>query len=152
MLCVSFAVEDKTMDPSTWISAVTALGGLVKAWIDARKSGIDLEKAKVAIAERSQQSESLAPKISKGAKPAAGSSLVIDQELLGQLIVDINACKKRFAAAFNDPRYTPADIDREEERARLSVCTHIARIRQFNAGKLPSMELENLSQSFRCGG
>ena len=140
------------MDPSTWIATVTALGGLVKAWIDARKSGIDLQKAKLEIAKQTNQSEPVTPTTPKKAEVAPGSSLVIDQELLGQLVIDITASKKRFAAAFNDPRYTPADIDREEERARLSVCSHIKRIRQFNAGALPTMELENLSVSFRCGG
>lgn len=40
------------MDPTPWIVGVTALGNLVKAWIDARKSGIDLQKAKLDIASK----------------------------------------------------------------------------------------------------
>lgn len=78
--------------------------------------------------------------------------MVIDQELLGKLFADIVAAKSRFAAVFTDPRYTPADIDREEERARLCVCAHLKRIREFNAGILPNIEMESLSVSFRCGG
>ena len=139
------------MDPSAWIATVTALGGLVKAWIDARKSGIDLQVAKLEIAKQARVSEQASPTSSKAAILVEGS-LVIDEELLSQLVADIVAANKRFASVLNDPRYTPADIDREQESARLSACSHIERIRNFNAGVLPTKELENFCLSFRCSG
>ncbi len=140
------------MDPATWIAAVTALGGLVKAWIDAKKSGVDLEKAKLEIGNKVSLQAQQEPIEPQEFDPARRSRIVIDQELLARLVEDILAAKRRFAATFNDPRYTPADVDREEDRARLCVCAHLKRIREFNAGTLPNVELESLGISFRCGG
>ncbi len=143
---------EKLAASESWFESVAALGALVQAWKDAQESGIDLQKAKLDIAN-SVASRPQQPAAARSTTEAARSTgMVIDQELLGKLVADINAAKSRFAAVFTDPRYTPADIDREEERARLSVCAHLKRIRDFNAGALPSTEMESLSVSFRCEG
>jgi hypothetical protein len=130
------------MDVATWIGSVTALSEMIKVWLETKKTSIELDKARLEIAKIVE-----APKENNSDQNLI---TIIDPELLSELIRDIQAAMDRFAKSFNDPRYTPADIDREEERARLVVCNHLNRIRKFNGDVLPNENLIQLSKSFRC--
>jgi hypothetical protein len=137
------------IDITPWIGSVTALAGMAKAWIELRRAGTDLAKSREAMNTRTAPAGS-----DRNTSQSNGDGLavkvVIDAKLLAALLADVRAAADRFSAAINDPRYTPADIDREEQRAELTVRTHINRIREFNAGQLPSEELRQLALSFRC--
>ncbi len=133
------------MMTSTWIAGTTALASMVKAWKDARVEGLDLIEAKL--------------RVHHGARPAAGkphavkeratANLAIHPTLLAALVGEMNSAVVRFSAVFNDPRYTPADIDREQERAKDTVCTHIRKIMECNGGVLPNEILRKLSRWFQ---
>jgi hypothetical protein len=134
------------MEILAWIGGITALANMVKAWMDARKAGLDLTQAKQKVQEQAKP----AAKKTRPKKAQAAVNLVIQPTLLEELVRDINSAAERFSSVFNDPRYTPADIDREQERAKLTVCTHIKRIREFNDGVLPNDELGKIARSFQC--
>jgi len=135
------------MDPTQWLAALTSLGAMATAWLEARTAHLEFETAKKEV-------------IVAGASAAAGapseerefaSELVISQDLLSALIADVEKAQTRFASVFVDVRYTPAQVDQEEQIARATICRHLQRIRDFNAGKLPGKRLEKLWDSFRCG-
>ena len=134
------------MDVTTWVAGITSLAGMAKAWVDLKKSGTDLAKVRLEITKLEAQ-----PQRAPDQSEIEGlRKTVIDQELLSTLVEDILSAKRRFYGCINDDRYTPADVDKEEARARRCVCTHLTKVRQFNAGALPSTELESLEVSFRC--
>lgn len=141
------SVEVQQIDVSTWVAGVTSLAGVAKAWIDLKTSATDLQTAKLDLAKLTS-----AP-AKAGATSAASTAIermIIDEEILRAFVDDILSAKRRFVGCINDERYTPADIDREQERARRCVCTHLTKIKEFNAGSLPTPELETLASSFRC--
>jgi hypothetical protein len=88
-------------------------------------------------------------RIAETANPQ-GVHVVIDAKLLQALLSDVRNAADRFASAINDPRNTPADVDREQQRAELTIRTHIARTKEFSSSSLPREELEQLAVSFRC--
>lgn len=137
------------MDPVTWISGITALASMVKAWSEARKAGLDLEAARERV--RSIRGKGLQGSYELGTSESnLAKRLIIKESLLKTLVKDIEGAGQRFEKSINDPRYTPADIDREHKVARLSICTHLNRIRDFNAGQLPQGDLKQMWTSWNC--
>ena len=137
------------IDITPWIGSVTALAGMSKAWLEVRKAGVELTKAREIVVKRVTTEASAASRTVDSSTPQP-VVVVIGAQLLESLVSDVRAAAERFAKAINDPRYTPADLDREQERAELTVRAHIKRIKEFNAGALPNEELRQLALSFRC--
>ena len=125
------------MDFLVWINSVTATIKLIEAWKKTRQSGIELEEALSEVDE-----EIISPEVV--------SDIVISQGLLEAFIQDINEAEKRFTTCINDPRYTPAQIDQEQEIATKKICIHLGKISNFNGGILPSQWLIQVSNSFQC--
>jgi len=125
------------MDVLDWIKGVTAVAQMVKAIIDARKSGGDLNSSIDQIQEENETLDT--------------HNLVIGDDLLKAFVKDISKSNQRLVNALNDPRYTPAQLDQEEEIAKKSICVHISKIEQFNGGVLPSDNLKRIKASF-CSG
>jgi len=155
-------MEVDPMNMTDWASSITAVAGLTKAWLDVRKSGLDLTKARQEMskalpvepvksqdAARQETSDALPVKPVNSQEPIRGE-LVIDEKMLAAFVQEIDGARTRFIGSINDPRYSPADIDREEQRARLVVCAHLKRIREYNAGSFPTPELANVAKSYRC--
>lgn len=128
------------MEIITWISGITAAAKLVEAWNKARKSGDEFKK--VLEETNSKQESSVAEE---------KIDLVISDDLLQAFVKDINSASKRFSDCINDPRYTPAQIDQEQDIAKKSICTHLGKITELNQGILPNAELIRISKSFQCG-
>ena len=131
----------------SWILGITALANMVKAWQDARRSGCELEKAREQASDVSKEGDYTVG----AAEQKVAADLVIDEGLLTALVEDINTAGDRFRNCINDKRYTPAQIDQEEETARAKICTHLGKVREFNDGKLPAAGLETMWTSWRCG-
>lgn len=140
------------LEPTAWIGAVTSLAGLVKSWLEARKSGVDLEKARTELSKAKSGTSlgTLSVPLVPSAEREEVRGMVISDSLLRSLIQDIEKAQARFVACFDDPRYSPADIDKEQEIAKRSVCAHLRRIQEFNAGTLPTQALRDVCVSFRC--
>jgi hypothetical protein len=134
------------MDAVTWITLVTQLAGMSKAWLEARKAGLEFDAAKKKV--RSARTKPRR-KISASESDFA-EGLVIRKSTLKVLIKDIEQAERRYEACFDDPRYTPADIDSETRRAKLTICTHLQRIRDFNEGRLPAGDLERSWKMWDC--
>ena len=131
------------MDAVAWISSVTSFAALAKAWLEARKAGLELAEARA----KANEAGNRAPEVTSDLDV---SNLVISQDLLDAYAQDIRSAESRFSAAINDPRYTPAQLSQEEEIARISICTHLGKISDFNGGALPAPELVRLFSSWRC--
>jgi hypothetical protein len=132
------------VDVAIWFGAVTALAQMVKAYHEARVAGLKREEA----VQQSQEARRL-DKLT-ATQSLNSMQLVISPSLLDVFIQDIKAAEDRFTNVINDPQYTPAQVDQEEARARLTICTHLERITQFNGGQLPLSQLETVSKSFGC--
>jgi len=50
----------------------------------------------------------------------------------------------------NDPRYTPAEREKEEAVAQKSICVHLGKIKQYNAGAMPVSDLDRIWKSYDC--
>ena len=131
------------MDITTWITTVTAVANMLKAWMDARKSGLDFDQAK---------SKALSAQTAgdfSDDSPDLGQ-MTISDSLLEAYIEDISNAEKRMVASINDPRFTPAEKEKEETVAQKSICVHLGKIKQYNAGSLPSAALERIWNSYGC--
>ena len=93
---------------TAWLSGITALANMVKAWMDTRKAGIELKQARQKV-EQPKRRRKQARVVNK---------LVIDPIVFEALVGDINAAIQRFSSVFNNPLSTPAEVDREEEIGR----------------------------------
>ena len=126
------------MDVLAWIGGVTSLANMIKAWLEARKAGLDVDEARARVVDAVNAGEYEVG----GTEEELASGLVIDESLLEAFIEDIGKAQERFSAAINDIRYTPAQLDQEQERARVSICTHLQKIREFNDDALPTGSLD----------
>jgi hypothetical protein len=137
------------VDISPWIGSVTALAGMAKSWLEVRKATVDLAKARETLESRVEPAPT-STSVTGRPPDEQAIEVVIDPNMLDAFLLDVRNAANRFTNAINDPRYSPADIEREQERAQLTVRTHIARIKEFNAGILPTDELRKIAASFRC--
>lgn len=135
------------MDILSWIQSVTALANMLKAWLEARKAGLDLTKARASATQAATQGVEFT--VGPTEKQFA-LDLIIDPTLLAAYEKDIRQAQDRFVGAINDLRYTPAQLDQEQEIARATICTHLRRLKEFNNGQLPSGSLERIWLSWRC--
>ena len=135
------------MDVLTWINGITAFANLLKAWLDARKSGLDLHKAREAATKAS--AENVEFSVGRTEKELA-SQLVIDETLLAAYEKDIRQAQDRFIRVINNPRSTPAQLDQEKEIARVSICKHLRAVRELNSDQLGSAALERIWESWKC--
>lgn len=131
----------------TWITGITAVANMVKAWHDSRRSGVELEIARKQVTDASEEGDYIVGE----AEQKVAADLVIDEGLLVAFVEDIQAAGDRFRNCINDKRYTPAQIDQEAETARTTICTHLQKVRDFNDGQLPAAGLERMWKSWRCG-
>lgn len=129
------------------VGSITALANMVKAWQETRKARIELNKAtRQDIVDAANDGEF---SISK-AELESVQQLVISKTLLDSLVIDIQKAEDRFAKAISDVTYTPAMIDQEEQIARVTICRHLERIKQYNKEILPDGDLVRVWQSYRC--
>lgn len=59
------------------------------------------------------------------------------REELEANVRDIDNARVRFVEAISDETKTSKEIDEEQEVAKRSICVHLQRIRELNAGELP---------------
>ena len=135
-----------SVDPIIWITGVTALANMVSAVADALRSNVELDSVRQAANDSLKKG-----RFSIGESDIKSmEEMVISEELLQAFIEDIENAQRRFTKAINDPRYSPAEIDREEQRAQLTICEHLRRVKTYNYGRLPGSELNHVAESFRC--
>ena len=78
---------------------------------------------------------------------------VIDVNILNAIYDKVDNAKLRFVKALNDPRYTPADLDKEETIAGREICEALEMIKRHNRNQLPDIKaLNEVWLSFRCDG
>ena len=130
------------MDIVPWISAITALAGMVKAYAEAVTAGLKREEA-VRQAERARLAES-----SRRAKYP--EDLIISEHVLQAYVQDIAAAEERFVEAIKDTGRTEAQISDAQQQAIEAICRHLSEIRRLNGGILPVGQLERLWRSYRC--
>jgi hypothetical protein len=121
------------VDPIIWITSITAFANMVKALAEAHRSTTDLNQLRQVAADAKDHGEFSLDE----SDIAEAQEMVISDRLLQTFVEDIENAERRFDESIEDPRYTPADVDHEEERAKRMICAHLARIRDYNNGELP---------------
>lgn len=131
---------------TAWIGAVTALANMIKAYRDLIRASADRRPSPE---ERRIIKEAGETVTAEGAEVP---DLIVGREELEANVRDIDNARVRFVEAINDETKTPKEIDEEQEVAKRSICVHLERIRELNAGELPrtiqlrdsKVELRNL--------
>ena len=78
---------------------------------------------------------------------------VIDENILNAIYNKVDKAKSRFIEALNDPRYTPADLIKEETIVSREICEALEMIKRQNRNRLPDIKALNEAWlSFRCNG
>ena len=78
---------------------------------------------------------------------------VIDENILNAIYNKVDNAKSRFVEALNDPRYTPADLTKEETIVSHEICEALEMIKRHNRDQLPDIKALNEAWlSFRCNG
>ena len=143
---------------AVWLATVTAFGQTLKAWFEARKAQLDLKKNQRAEGRSPISTQEVAADVAIAAAQGvrttathrrAAKSVVIPNALLVAFQKDIDAAVARFAASINDPRLSASEVDREQARAEAVVRIHIANIKKYNGGVLPTPELKEIAKSFQ---
>jgi len=132
------------MEVAAWIETLTALAGMVSAWLSLR------EKLTSKDFPTPNQREAVTNLGKAAATAVAIPNLIVDETILRAVIEDVKAREARFAAAIRDPMKTTEEIDQEQADARRGICIHLQRLQELNAGELPTDDLKRMWLSFDC--
>ena len=135
------------MEPLAWITGITSLANMIKAWHEAKTAGLNHAQTKFKV----ESAKDNGMFVVDPATAVSSRSMRIAPAILEALVRDIQNAEQRFAGVFGNPIYTPAQIDQEEDIARATICRHIQRIKDLNCGEFPSPDLARISESYRCG-
>jgi hypothetical protein len=134
------------MDPliGVWIHTITERASMAKAWFEAQKAGLELKDAKKHV----RSALTVTWDEVSATEADLAERLIIPESTLKVLVADIERAARRFENCLDE--CTPDEVDGEEQRARVAVCKHLQRIRDFNGGRLPPGNFEELWTSWNC--
>lgn len=122
------------------ISGISALASVVEAWRSAQKIGEKLTPKQIDDAD-----------LPLPGVEASELGRVINEGILNTILANIETARGRLKEALKDPSNSNQAKDHEVKIAAATICAELARIRQLNAGVLPSKELKELWISHNCG-
>ena len=141
------------MDPITTasliISGISALASVVQAW----KAGRELSESYIEETLESSSSSSSASleELSTLTPSASAHAIaVIDPSLLDVMLFNVEKERENLKDALIDEANSNQERNRAVKIASSRICGELKRIKDLNAGVLPTEELKQMAVSFGC--